>query len=78
MTETATTVTKRENGTAPEQTRPELEDGVTDEVPLRAELTAEEVFGSVEPLNRPEDFEELIRIAKEERAERLVRKLREG
>ncbi len=78
MTETATTVTKRENATAPEQTRPELEDGVTDEVPLRAELTAEEAFGSVEPLNRPEDFEELIRIAKEERAERLLRKLREG
>ncbi len=38
--------------------------------------TLESAFGAVEPLNRPENFEELILLAKEEHAERVVQKMR--
>ena len=40
-------------------------------------FTLESAYGSVKPSRRPEDFEELIRIAKDEKAEDTVRKLRE-
>ena len=41
-----------------------------------AEYTLESVFGSIEPLtDGPQDFEEQIRQAKEERAEEAIRKL---
>lgn len=42
------------------------------------ELTLEETFGSVTPLNRPEDFETMIREVKEDKAQRTVQMLREG
>ncbi len=51
----------------------QVEGGEVKVVPV--EMTLEETFGSVTPLNRPEDFEELIRIAKEERAKALVDKM---
>jgi len=53
-----------------------IEDGRVSLVPR--ELTLEETFGSVTPLNRPEDFEALSRQAKEEKADRTVRKIRAG
>jgi bifunctional DNA-binding transcriptional regulator/antitoxin component of YhaV-PrlF toxin-antitoxin module len=42
----------------------------------RPRLTLEDAFGSIKPKNRPEDWEKRIREAKEERAERLVKKMR--
>lgn len=88
MKEIVATITEGNEVALPEEVRHALGVGASDRVAFRigdgqvrlvpAELTLEEVFGSVEPLHRPEDFEELIRQAKEERAERLVRKLREG
>lgn len=38
-------------------------------------MSLEEVFGSVAPLNRPEDFDDIHRIAQEEREEKLLKKL---
>lgn len=35
-------------------------------------MTLEQTFGSVTPLNRPENFNELIRMAKEERAQKVI------
>ncbi len=43
----------------------------------RPEFTLETAFGSVQPIHRPENFEQMIRDAKEERAERAVRQLRD-
>lgn len=54
------------------------DDGVTLQ---RPEFTLETVFRSVKPLpecplSPPYDFDEMIRIAKEDRAERLMRQMR--
>jgi hypothetical protein len=43
---------------------------------LQPAFTPESVYGSVEPLNRPEDFDAMIREAKEEHTEDALRKLR--
>lgn len=48
------------------------------EVKLRPAATLEAAYGAVKPLNQPENFEELVRIAKEERAERAIEKLQHG
>ena len=40
------------------------------------EFTLQDAFGSVEPIHRPEDIDELIRQAKEERARKLVERQR--
>ena len=40
-----------------------------------AEFTWETAYGSVTPPNRPEDFDAMIRAAKDERVERYVQKL---
>ena len=37
-------------------------------------MTLEEVYGSVEPINRPEDFDRILEIAREERAVRAASK----
>ena len=48
-----------------------------DEVSLVAsEFTLESAFRSVKPLNRPENFKQLSRIARDEHAVRSMRKLR--
>lgn len=44
---------------------------------LRPPFTLESAYGSVTPLNRPEDFEAISRRAKEEHAENVVRRMRE-
>ena len=38
----------------------------------------ESVYGSVKPSKKPEDFEEISRAAKDEKAERTVRELNES
>ena len=43
---------------------------------LRKVLSLEESFGSLTPINRPEDVEALSRIAKEEVALRYLEKMR--
>ena len=51
----------------------QVEDGEVRVVPV--EMTLEETFGSVTPLNRPEDFKELSRIAKDEKAQRTIEEM---
>lgn len=53
-----------------------VQDGVVRLMPV--EFTLEETFGSVTPLQRPEDFEELSRLAKDEKAARTVREMRQS
>ena len=43
----------------------------------RASMSLEEVFGSVQPLNRPEDFEAVRKAAREERAEKVLQEMGE-
>ncbi len=43
---------------------------VVEAMPMKLEA----VYGSVEPINRPEDFDAIRRIAREERAERTAHK----
>ncbi len=43
----------------------------------RKTSTLESVFGSVPGRNHPEDFDQMIREVKDERAERLLKKLRD-
>ena len=84
--EYVTTVTQRGQVTIPAEVRRLLgvkpRSKVTfrvddDEVSLVAsEYTLESAYGSVTPLTRPENFEQLSRIAKDEKAARTVRKLR--
>ena len=47
---------------------------LTGEAP--AAFDVETLAGSVQPIRRPEDFEELSRVAKEEHVEKVVRELR--
>lgn len=41
-------------------------------------FTLESVFGSVEPVGEPRDLDALVRDAKDEKAERTVRELRDA
>lgn len=50
-----------------------IEGGKVSLVPAR--FTLESAYGSVKPSQRPEDFEALIREAKEARAEKTLREL---
>jgi len=43
---------------------------------LPAAYTIESAFGSVKPIHRPEDFKELSRRARDEKARRTLKKLR--
>ena len=38
-------------------------------------MSLEDTFGSVTPMNRPEDFDELLNRAKKERAQQVISKL---
>jgi antitoxin PrlF len=86
MREFVSTVTERGQVTIPAEVRRLLGAKPRDKIAFRiigdtvhvvpVELTLEQVFGSVTPINRPEDFEELSRIAKEEKAEQTIREMR--
>lgn len=85
MREIVTTVTQRGQVTIPAEVRHRLGLKPRDKVafvidngqvrlkPVR--FTLETAYGSVDPLNRPEDFDALIRHAKEERAQRALDEL---
>jgi AbrB family looped-hinge helix DNA binding protein len=61
----------------------QIKEGDTIEVELQGEavkitpvsFTLESVYGSVQPRQQPENFAEMIRLAKEEKAERTLEKL---
>jgi AbrB family looped-hinge helix DNA binding protein len=88
MREYVATVTPRGQVTLPAEVRRLLGAKPHDKVAFRvenghvrlvpAELSLEHVFGSVTPIQRPEDFEERSRIAKDEKVERTLREMREG
>ena len=44
----------------------------------RPAFTIESAFGSIKPMNTPEDWDARIREAKEEKAEETIRKMREN
>lgn len=86
MSEYVTTLTQRSQITVPAEVRRVLGLKPRDRVVFAiegskvtlepAEFTLETAYGSVEPLNRPEDLEEVAQRAKEEHVERAVRKMR--
>lgn len=86
MKQYTTTVTKRGQITLPAEVRRMLGARPKDKVSFIIEgdriclsqvaFTLESAFGSVRPSRRPEDFEEVSRLAKEDKAERAARKLR--
>lgn len=45
---------------------------------MPVEFTLEQVFGSVTPIRHPEDFDELSRVAKEEKVQRSLQELDES
>lgn len=85
MKELITTMTQRGQVTIPAEVRRllglkphdkvafNIEDGEVRIVPVA--FTAESAFGSVKPVGDFSDFDDQIRDAKEERAERLVKSL---
>ncbi|MBI4296837.1 MAG: AbrB/MazE/SpoVT family DNA-binding domain-containing protein [Chloroflexi bacterium] len=88
MKQYTTTVTKRGQVTLPAEVRQLLGTKPRDKVKFivdgdqvclsPVEFSLESAFGSVRPSKRPEDFEEISRLAKGEKAERAARKLRRG
>lgn len=80
-------LTARGEVTLPEQVCKALGVGPHDKVVFQVDghlvrlrpskYTIETAFGSVPPRRHPEDIEELIRLAKEEKAERTIRKLQD-
>jgi AbrB family looped-hinge helix DNA binding protein len=87
MREYVTTITQRGQVTIPAEVRRLLGTKPRDKIAFRVEgntirlvpveLTLEEVFGSVSPIERPEDFEARSESAKEEKAERALRELQQ-
>ncbi len=85
MKEITTTITQRGQVTIPVEVRRVLgvkprdkvtfsiEDGKVRLAPVTFSL--ESAYGSVKPSGKPEDFDELSRIAKEAKAEKTVREL---
>ncbi len=84
MGETMTTMTKKGQVTIPAEVRKLLGVKPKDKVSFRIEhgevklaraaSTLEAAYGAVQPLKRPEDFEGLVRAAKDEHAGRAVKK----
>jgi len=85
MREYVTTITQRGQVTIPAEVRRLLGASPRDKIAFRVEgdtvrlvpveLTLEQVFGSVTPLQRPEDFGERSRAAKEEKVKRTLQEL---
>lgn len=80
------TITQRGQVTVPAEVRRRLGVGPKDRLAFvieddtlirleKAEFTLESAFGSVEPRRKPEDIDEAIRIAKDEKSERTGREL---
>ena len=87
MRKYVSTITQRGQVTLPVEVRRWLGVKPTDKVEFTIEddqvtvkpvaFTLKDVYGSVKPLSQPMDFDAAIRDAKEERAERQMRRLRE-
>lgn len=87
MRKYVSTITQRGQVTLPAEVRRWLGVKPTDQVEFTIEdgrvtvkpvaYTLETMFGAVKPLSRPMDFDAAVRDAKEERAERQMRRLRE-
>ena len=85
MREYVTTITQRGQVTIPAEVRRLLGAKPRDKIAFRVEgdtvrlvpveFTLEQVFGSVTPLQRPEDFDELSRRAKDEKAMQTLREM---
>ncbi len=85
MKEITTTITQRGQVTIPAEVRRALGVKPRDKVAFTIEddgvhlapasFSLESVYGSVTPSKRPEDFNEISRIAKEARAEKTAREL---
>jgi antitoxin PrlF len=85
MREFVTTITQRGQVTIPAEVRRLLGAKPRDKIDFRVEgdivrlvpveFTLEQVFGSVTPLQRPEDFDELSRRAKDEKAKQTLREM---
>jgi antitoxin PrlF len=85
MREFVTTITQRGQVTIPAEVRRLLGAKPRDKIAFRVEgdivrlvpveFTLEQVFGSVTPLQRPEDFDELSRRAKDEKAKQTLREM---
>lgn len=88
MREIIATVTQRGQVTIPAEVRRILGTKARDKVAFQIEgdqvrlaparFTLQTAYGSVEPLQRPEDFKEITRKAKEEHVERMVRKMQQS
>lgn len=86
MKEVLTTITQRGHVTVPAEVRRVLGVKAKDKVAFRIEgdqvtltparFSLETAYGSVKPRQKPEDFVEVARQAKEEHVERTLRKLR--
>ncbi len=82
-----TTVTRRGQITLPAEVRKLLDAKPKSKVAFivddghvtlsKVTYTLESAFGSVKPSKRPEDFKEISRLAKQDKAERVVRRLRD-
>jgi antitoxin PrlF len=85
MREYVTTITQRGQVTIPAEVRRLLGANPRDKIAFRiegdtvrlvpVEFTLEQVFGSVTPLQRPEDFDELSRRAKDEKAKQTLQEM---
>lgn len=85
MREYVTTITQRGQVTIPAEVRRLLGAKPRDKIAFRVEgdtvrlvpveFTLEQVFGSVTPLQRPENFDELSRRAKDEKAKQTLREM---
>jgi AbrB family looped-hinge helix DNA binding protein len=86
MKEITASITQRGQVTIPAEVRKVLGVKPREKVTFRIEadevrlvpaaFTIETAYGSVTPLKKPEDFDEITRSVKEERATRTVRKMR--
>lgn len=85
MKEVLTTLTQRGQVTVPAEVRRLLGVRPRDKIAFRiegtevrlaaAKFSLESAYGSVKPMHKPEDFEEIARQAKEEKVKRTMRKL---
>lgn len=88
MRQFTATITERGQMTVPAEVRRALGLGAHSKVTITlndgkaslepAKFTLETLRGSVKPISRPEDFEELERIVREERVAEVMRELRES
>ncbi|MDO8689847.1 MAG: type II toxin-antitoxin system PrlF family antitoxin [Dehalococcoidia bacterium] len=87
MKELLATLTQRSQVTVPAEVRRVLGIGPKDKVTFRiedhqvtlapAKFTLETAFGSVKPIQRPEDFDKAVREAMEEHADEVVREMQQ-